>query len=504
MDQNQVLINEGISIDTALDFVTDGIIIVNSKLEILFINTSSRIICGMNPEGHYSNWPSHVGVYEKDLVTLYDPEKLPLVMAVRGETSKNHHLYLKNELLNEWKCVSCNAGPIRSGDKIIGAILSFRDITESVAKEDAVKMEREAYHKILNSLPAYVFTKDLEGNYTFLNEKFQLDFEPTFGVTQSSNKLYNNLISDVRARDALVIQSKEPMEFSEVYTNPQTGRHLHMKTTRIPLLDKTNVVYGICGISYDVTADFERKKELEEERTKIATASKLAALGMLAAELGHEINNPLAIIRTSSWIMRKILTSDNFSKDLAVVKLDEIDITIQRISDIVTSVKNLSRDSSQEKMQGYLLKDIIRDVQSICGTKFHSKSIEFKLDRNNPLLNETLSCYRVQLSEVLINLIVNAVDAVENLPKPWIKLEIVEADQNLIMRVIDSGTGVPEELEKKIFTPFFSTKEIGKGTGLGLSISKEIMKRHGGDLKLNRHISDSCFEVVLPFNKKES
>jgi C4-dicarboxylate-specific signal transduction histidine kinase len=311
------------------------------------------------------------------------------------------------------------------------------------------------------------------------------------------------MLEQAAMRDASVVNSKKPETFDEEYLNPNTNEKYYFETTRIPLMDKENSVYGICGISYDLTLERESKKQLEEERTKIATASKLAALGMLAAELGHEINNPLAIIRTSSWIMRKVVSAENFAKDLALTKLDEIDTTIQRISDIVTSVKNLSRDSSKEKMQDYVLKDILRDVQSICGSKFQPRGITFKLDDKNSLLNDKIYCYRVQLSEVLINLLANAIDAVENVARPWIKMDILSDSQNLVIRIYDNGPGIPEEIEKKIFAPFFSTKDLGKGTGLGLSISKEIMKRHGGDLMLNRKIGPSCFEAILPINKKE-
>lgn len=489
---------EKIPLETALNFISDGLMIVNSKLEILMFNDAAKVICGVLPEGHYTNWPSFVGVYQKDKKTMYDSENLPLVRAIRGEIVSEQHLYLKNEILDAWKTVSCSASPIKDNDVIVGAILTFRDITDTLKKEEQTRKERSFYHKILNSLPAYVFSKDLDGNYTFLNSKFKNDFQKSFGMAPTKETLVGELAWKVSARDQQVIASKIPQEFEEEYPHAISGQRLHFRTTRIPLMDQDEEVYGVCGIAYDITTEVERKKILEEERNKIATASKLAALGMLAAEIGHEINNPLAIIRTCSWIMRKVFNEEVFQRDFALSKLDEIDNTIQRISEIVTSVKNLSRDSSTETMKKYFLKDILRDVQSICGPKFHTKGIQFILDQQNVLMKEEVECFRVQLSEVFINLIVNAVDAIEESDSPFVKLEILAEPNTLVFRVTDSGPGVSEDIEKKIFAPFFSTKEIGKGTGLGLSISKEIMKRHGGDLILNRRISANCFEVHLP------
>lgn len=499
MKLSDLFSQEGISLEDTLNFVTDGVVIVNSGFEILFFSSSAKEICGIAPEGHYSNWPEDVGVYNLDKKTFLDPEKLPLVRAVQGETVIDQHLYLKNEFLNDWKCVSCNASPMKKDGKIVGAILSFRDITSLLRREEEIKKDKGMYHKILNSLPAYVFAKDLNGKYTFLNEKFLQDFEDTFG-TKVTGVVTKQMQSEVFSRDHSVILSKKVQEFEEEYPNALTGEKIYFHTTRIPLIDAQNNVYGLCGIAYDITEERNRKKLFEDERLKIATASKLAALGMLAAELGHEINNPLAIIRTSSWILRKILSTENVQREMAMTKLDEIDATIQRMTEIVTSLKNISRDSSSEKKCDYLLKDILRDVQSICFPRFHPKGIKFKLELDPTLTEKHIHCFRVQLSEVLINLIVNAADAAETSEDPWIQLNVFVSGETLYIRITDSGPGVPEGLEKKIFIPFFSTKELGKGTGLGLSISKDIMKRHGGDLNLNRTVSDSCFEASLPLN----
>ena len=479
------LLNEGISLESSLNFISDGLVIINVKFEIIHSNSAAHEICGVVGESEFKSWSKSVGVYQRDKKTFFEADKLPLARAMRGELVKNVHLYLKNESLEEWKTVSCNASPILNGTDILGAIVTFHDLTEILQKEEELNKERASYHKILNSIPASIFAKDLKGNVTFLNDKAR-----------------EELGWNVSLQDEVVIQSKKGQEFEVDYFHQATGEVSHFKTTRIPLLDHKNEIYGVCGISYNVTAEMAHKKKLEEDKAKIATASKLAALGMLAAELGHEINNPLAIIRTSSWIMRKVLNSEPIQREVALGKLDEIDGTVQRISEIVISVKNLSRDSSAEKKTKHLLSEILRDVQSICMPKFQAKGIKYVFDEENPLLTKEIECFRVQLSEVLINLIVNAVDAVEELDHPWIKFEMKAEGENLVFRVSDSGAGVSPEIEKKIFTPFFSTKEVGKGTGLGLSISKEIMHRQGGELSLNRRISPSCFEVTLPHGKK--
>jgi C4-dicarboxylate-specific signal transduction histidine kinase len=124
------------------------------------------------------------------------------------------------------------------------------------------------------------------------------------------------------------------------------------------------------------------------------------------------------------------------------------------------------------------------------------------IDNSNPLLDKKILCHRVQLSEVFINLLGNAVDAVEDVSDPCIQLDVLTESDKLIMRITDNGPGVPVEMEKKIFSPFFTTKPFGEGTGLGLSISRDIMKKHGGELVLNRNISASCFDASLPLSSQ--
>ena len=109
-----------------------------------------------------------------------------------------------------------------------------------------------------------------------------------------------------------------------------------------------------------------------------------------------------------------------------------------------------------------------------------------------------VKCRPVQISQVIINLIGNACDAIESLPDKWIKIGIRNASGPIVLFVMDSGRGIPESIAKKIFQPFFTTKDVGKGTGLGLSISKGIMDAHGGSISVDFECENTCFLLSFP------
>jgi C4-dicarboxylate-specific signal transduction histidine kinase len=109
--------------------------------------------------------------------------------------------------------------------------------------------------------------------------------------------------------------------------------------------------------------------------------------------------------------------------------------------------------------------------------------------------NSRISCDSVEIEQVMVNLINNAIDAGKNTPEPWVRIHAFDDSDQVVIRVIDSGPGVPAEIEARLFEPFFTTKEVGEGTGLGLSISKGILTQHKASLQLNRAMEHTCFEI---------
>lgn len=282
---------------------------------------------------------------------------------------------------------------------------------------------------------------------------------------------------------------------------------------KFPLVDKDGRIYAIAGISVDIQDKVDALQQLESERMKVFHASTLTALGEMAGGIAHEVNNPLAIIHALADRIRE--SADSGAVDLKLISdtAARIESTTMRISKIIAGLRTIARDGTHEPPATALLREIVDDVFGLCAAKISGSGVRVEFVGN---LDISLMCRRVQLSQVLLNLISNAFQAIEQSAQSstqssaeplaerhqdaWIKLEGFQQGELFVLRVQDSGPGIADELKGKIFEPFFTTKEIGVGTGLGLSISRTIVEAHGGRLYLAPDARHTTFVIEIPQN----
>jgi PAS domain S-box-containing protein len=258
------------------------------------------------------------------------------------------------------------------------------------------------------------------------------------------------------------------------------------------------VVYGIC---WDRSHEVRMAQSRDEERAKAIQVSKLSSLGEMAGGVAHEINNPLTIIRSSVAVIRRELQKKNLTPAKLLDSLEDIDVTVKRISQIVTGLRNLSRDSSSEEVSRFKLKSVFDDVLAICSEKFKTNDVKILIEDKENIFEREIECRRVQLSQVLLNLLMNAQDAVFQEKEKWVSIRIVKTSSRYQIHIVDAGHGIPKMIQDKIFNPFFTTKDIGRGTGLGLSLSRTIVENNKGRLYLNEKSPNTCFIVDYPLSK---
>lgn len=245
----------------------------------------------------------------------------------------------------------------------------------------------------------------------------------------------------------------------------------------------------------------KRTKTINEQQMTIAMNSKLAALGEMAGGIAHEINNPLAIISGNCNFLRRTIETNRFDPKVIIKRLSDVEKTIKRISKIVHGLKTLSRDATNEDFTSIKIRDLFEEVIGLCAERLKNNGVNLITNLNNQVYDQVIECRQIQISQALINLMGNAFDAIKNLDEKWIRVECRKLESKIEFRIIDSGHGIPQDIQEKIFQPFFTTKEVGKGTGLGLSISNSIIINHEGEFFIDNEYQNTCFVIVLPLTQ---
>jgi two-component system, NtrC family, sensor kinase len=241
---------------------------------------------------------------------------------------------------------------------------------------------------------------------------------------------------------------------------------------------------------------------LEKERTQeqLIQSESLAAIGQLVAGIAHELNNPLAIasslIQTDIEMIQeqaeKRQIDQELLKDLAYSSKE-----LNKTKEIVKSILDLSRQT-QTYVEDVDMNSVIDEALQVLHNQYKSMevTIEKHYDPNLPTIQGNFS----NLGQVLINIINNALQA---LPDGRGKISLFTSCQqdteSIVVECRDDGIGIPPEIMKDIFKPFYTTKEVGKGTGLGLYISYEIIKKHEGEIRVSSEMGKgTTFTIVLP------
>jgi len=231
----------------------------------------------------------------------------------------------------------------------------------------------------------------------------------------------------------------------------------------------------------------QTNQKLRETQTHLIHSEKMAGLGQLVAGIAHEINNPLAFVINNMFLVQESLEKmagrgAESPPEMATrveamrTNLDEAQMGASRVSDLVTKLRTFSRlDEGKVKTV-----DIHDSIESVLLFLRHKMNGRIEVERHYGEAS-MLTCLAGELNQVLMNVISNAIDAIDGPGR--ITLTTESRDGDFVIRVRDTGRGIPAEIGSRIFEPFFTTKPVGEGTGLGLAISYGIMKAHQGSMQ---------------------
>lgn len=364
-------------------------------------------------------------------------------------------------------------------------------------QEKKLRSVNQQLETLINHVHRGIIAENEDGLVDFANdlfcEMFQLRKGEVIGNSGAGvlEKCSHFFSAPSRPESLLAGELRKPVLNEELIL--RDGRVL--ERDRIPL-EILGFYNGQVWIFRDVSEKRRMQAVIEEQQLRIAETAKLTALGEMAGALAHEINNPMAIIQGRIDHLLELAQSSELTRAEVITYAEIIRGVVKRVTKIVSGLRSFSRDGEGDPPEFILVQDLILDTLVFCREKFKSHGVELKV--HSIADDVRVLCSQVHISQVLLNLLNNAFDAVENQSVKKVEVSAVVSKTHVEISVEDNGPGLSKSAQEKLFTPFFTTKKVGRGTGLGLCISKRIMDLHSGHLDLVTSPGQTIFTLRLP------
>jgi histidine kinase len=363
--------------------------------------------------------------------------------------------------------------------EVMAAIEMSTDITQVRLLEEELKRSEEKYRTLFNSDPNPIFVLDLN----------TLEIQD---ANERALKSYSYEKEELLGKSFLDLA--EPLEWDRLRKVSWDKEGAVFKVKHQTKNDESIVVNirfsSLKNLGQDTvivtTSDVTERVKSEEQ---LIQASKMATLGEMSAGVAHELNQPLSVIKTSaSFLAKKIVRDEPVSPQILRELADEMDSQVDRASLIINHLRQFGRKTDIRKIN-VQLNDCISGTFTVLGRQLevHGISVELELDETLPPIRGD----RNRLEQVFLNLIMNARDAMDEKEEvegqgleKTLRISSKTEDDEVVVKISDTGLGMSEAVKEKIFEPFFTTKPVGKGTGLGLSISFGIVRDYDGVIEV--------------------
>jgi signal transduction histidine kinase len=235
----------------------------------------------------------------------------------------------------------------------------------------------------------------------------------------------------------------------------------------------------------------KKREELEETYKELAKQERMAEIGNFSMMIAHELKNPLGIIKGSVDIIAKDGTKAKVRKTMIEYIQDEV----RRLNRLVEDFLSFARPNPAHKSLVDINKMITKIINLIPLPEFKEKEISLDMQLSNEISKANVDEH--QINQAIVNLINNAIQAIPK--KGEIILKTEKSENGILITIMDTGIGIPDEEKEKVFEPFFTKKQ--RGTGLGLAVVKKIMDNHNGEIKItDRERGGTAFSLLLPIN----
>ncbi len=475
-------------------------------------------------------------------------------------------------LMSVWKAnreqiwFEATATPLLQADQVTGILYTLERKTEIENQAETLKKSAELLQLVLDNIPQAIFWKDRSSTYLGCNKNWaqaagiqnladvvgKTDFELLW--TPEESALYYE-------QDQAVMDTDTPVLHLIENRLEAHGREAWINVNKIPIHDADGKVIGLLGTIEDISdrkyaeialqqseAQLRQQaqqleqmlQQLRSTQAQLIQTEKMSSLGQLVAGIAHEINNPVNFIHGNiapaneyaEDLLRLVqlyqhhypqphpdIAAESEAIELEFLMLDlpklleSMKVGTARIKQIVLSLRNFSRmDEADMKVVDIhdgiestllILQHRLRDKPDKCGIQVVKEYGDLP----------QVECYAGQLNQVLMNILANAIEAldVQDYPEELCPLSVITirteclSASRVVIRIQDNGVGIPKSVQKRLFDPFFTTKPVGQGTGLGLSISYQIVvEKHQGVLKcISEPGKGSEFWIEIPIRQKQ-
>jgi PAS domain S-box-containing protein len=379
-----------------------------------------------------------------------------------------------------------------------------RDVTKRKIAEEEVRESEERFRTVANAAPVMIWMSGTDKLCNFFNKGW-LDFT---GRTMEQ-ELRNGWAEGVHTDDlehcleiyGSSFDARQPFTM-EYRLRRNDGEYRWVLDSGIPRFGSDGTFLGYIGSCFDITERRQSELDHQLQNMELARVGRVALMGELAASLAHEVNNPIGAMVTNANAGQRMIAGGNVENEELSDLLADIVADGHRAREVIEGIRNMVR---KEKTTRALVRvdEIIRDLLRIVKADALTRKVALTTEIDSKA--GSVMADRVQLLQVLLNLTLNAFEAMSVIRSNARHL-VIRADRNgegeVLLRVRDSGPGFPSGIVDQLFEPFFSTK-VG-GTGMGLAIARSIIEAHGGTLSgENCDDGGACFTVRLPEAKED-
>ncbi len=456
----------------------------NQKNGYLFVNPAMSEITGYSIDELLNMDPSLMAIPEDRIIlekrteAFLNGKRFPPQYTIRIKRKNGEQATLTVRT----RRISFNGEQVTLGNCI--------DSTEQVKQREQIERAKREWER----------TFDATSDLVMITDKRQKIIRANIAVSKYSELEFNKLLTkscyDVFhiSKDAVEeCPQKECIrtgttQYTEI-TDPETAKIFSISIS--PFVDKNGEIIGTVNVARDIT----ERKRMEKQ---LLRTSKLASIGVLAAGIAHQINNPLAIMVLIATALRNLFVSQPKLPQQLQEKiqkyLDTLDKQIERTRKVVTGLLEFTQEK-RSKIEAVEVNSSINEALQFLSQPLSSENLVLQLSLFKDI--SPAMADPVALQQVIINVLQNAIDSMNAKGKLSVKTE--QKNKRIKISIKDSGCGIPDYLRDEIFEPLFSTKSSGKGTGLGLAVSVMLLERFGGKIYIEETSSmGTTFVIEVP------